>query len=664
MPLVNGANISVEQSEQDILLQLIRELNLAAKKPDKFEKWLLEGLKSTDSQTHHTDAWWKVMCLTGVDYFSTLGYQPGIAFLAANILSPVATLVLVIVTLFGALPAYCFVAERSPNGQGSVAMLEGLLPGWRGKTIVLLLLGFAATGFIITITLSAADATAHILENPLIPFWMHQKNRVLVTLLLITTLGAVFLKGFKEAIGISVWIVGIYLLLTNIIVGWGLWQIAAHPALLTDWVQKLVTNFGNGFNMLTTACLLFPSLALGLSGFETGVAVMPMVRGDATDTPQNPAGRIRNAKHLLTTAALIMSYYLVASSLVTTLLIPAELYKEGGEANGRALAYLAHTHLGEIFGTFYDFSTIMILWFAGASAIAGLLSLVPRYLPRYGMAPEWAGAVRPLVMFFTVIAYGVTVIFKADVDAQAGAYATGVLVLITSAALASAITSWQNHLPKKYLFSIISIVFIWTSIVNITQKPEGVRIALFFVLSILVTSFVSRAFRSTELRVETVTLDKKANEFINAACKSHWGEIRLLASRAGSTDLSEKEAHARMIHSIQAREGNFIFLEVETEDVSEFSDTVLEVTGHEIDGHHVLRCKSLAVPNAVAAILLHIRDKTKKNPHVYLGWTEGHPIVYTFKFIFFGEGETATLTREIIRNTEPNDIKRPLVHVA
>jgi hypothetical protein len=637
-------------------------------KKNPFRDWLLDGLKpAKQNQEHqgpHQDSWWKVMCLTGVDYFSTLGYQPGIAYLAAGILSPIATLVLVVVTLFGALPAYCFVAERSPNGQGSVAMLEGLLPGWRGKTIVLLLLGFAATGFIITITLSAADATAHILENPMIPVAWHNHNRVLVTLILLTSLGAVFLKGFKEAIGISVYIVGVYLLLTNIIVGWGLWQLTIHPELTQDWLHKLTTNFGSIFSMLGTACLLFPNLALGLSGFETGVAVMPMVRGDATDVPENQSGRIRNAKYLLTTAALIMSYFLVASSMVTTLLIPAELYKEGGAANGRALAYLAHTHLGEIFGSLYDFSTILILWFAGASAIAGLLSLVPRYLPRYGMAPDWAGAVRPLVLFFTLISYGVTFIFKADVDAQAGAYATGVLVLITSAALASAITSWQKGSQKRFVFTAISLVFIWTSIVNMTQRPEGVRIALFFVASILIVSFVSRALRSTELRVEEVKLDKKASEFITAATLEHWGEVRLLANRAGTGFLKEKEARARAIHSIQEREGNFIFLEVEAEDVSEFSDTVLEVTGHDIDGHHVLRCKSLAVPNAIAAVLLHVRDKTKKMPHVYFGWTEGHPIIYTFKFIFFGEGETATLTREIIRSTETNEYKRPLVHVA
>ncbi|MFM7528467.1 MAG: hypothetical protein ACKO63_08255, partial [Nodosilinea sp.] len=355
--------------------------------------------------------------------------------LAAGSLAPVATLILVLLTLFGALPIYRRVAAMSPHGEGSIAMLEHLLPWWQGKLFVLCLLGFVATDFIITITLSAADATAHIIENPLVPHFLSALP-VELTLVLVIVLGLVFLKGFREAIGLAVVLVGIYLLLNLVTITMGLQEIVRHPGVLQDWRTTLLTSHGNPLMLLALAALVFPKLALGLSGFETGVAVMPLVQGHSSDTSDQPRGRIRNTYRLLTTAAVIMSFFLTTSSLVTTLLIPAAAFQPGGPANGRALAYLAHDFLGDGFGTLYDLSTISILWFAGASAMAGLLSIVPRYLPRYGMAPSWTLATRPLVLIFTLIALVVTLIFRADVEAQGGAYATGVLVLMSSASLA------------------------------------------------------------------------------------------------------------------------------------------------------------------------------------------------------------------------------------
>jgi hypothetical protein len=628
-----------------------------------FKNWFLEGMKPGDDQVHHQDDWWRVMCLTGVDYFSTLGYQPGIAFLAAGILSPIATLILVLVTIFGALPTYCIVARESPNGQGSVAMLEKMLPGWQGKTLVLFLLGFAATAFIITITLSAADATAHIVENPLLtPLGWHN-HRVEVTLVLLTLLGALFLKGFKEAIGLSFFIVCAYLGLSAVILANGLFTIACHPNLITGWSASLFKEYQSPFMMLGISTLLFPKLALGLSGFETGVAVMPLVKGDPTDTPEDPAGRVRNARYLLITAGLIMSVYLVISSVVTTWLIPAPLFEVGGAANGRALAYLAHTQLGPIFGTCYDVSTILILWFAGASAIAGLLSLVPKYLPRYGMAPSWSAAIRPLVVFFTAAAYGVTILFKADVDAQAAAYATGVLVLITSAAVAATMSIWQTAVKWRLYFVVVTAIFVYTAFDNMAERPEGVQIALFFIVSILVASIVSRALRSTELRVDKIIWDERSKQFIQSALSECWGVIRILPHRSGMRDLKQKEELARNIHSIQNDEGNFIFLEVALSDASDFSSECLSVEGYEENGYKILRCSSPAVPNAIAAILLDIRSTTGKAPHAYFGWAEGHPLAYTLKYIFLGEGETAMITREIIRSVEPIEHLRPVIHV-
>lgn len=628
---------------------------------NRFRRWFFEGIRSTThSSPTHQDSWWKVMCLTGVDYFSTLGYQPGIAFLAAGILSPIATLIVVIVTLFGLVPLYSRVAKESPHGQGSVAMLEKLMPGWPGKTIVLVLLGFAATDFVITITLSAADATAHIVQNPLVSAWC--SDRVLVTFILLAILSAVFLKGFREAIGVSAACVGLYLLCNSVVAIVAIKEIILNPALLANWQTNIMHQHASVWSMIGVSLILFPKLALGMSGFETGVAVMPLVKGDANDDVEHPAGRIRNTRKLLLAAALIMAVLLMISSVVTTVLIPPELFKQGGAADGRALAYLAHQYLGEQFGTAYDVSTILILWFAGASALAGLLNLVPRYLPRYGMAPEWSRAQRPLVAFFTVVTCAVTLIFKADVDAQAGAYATGVLVLITSAALAVTLSAWKESLTKRYCFLAILLVFIYTSIANMIERPEGLHIASFFIGTILFTSIISRGIRSFEVRIDDVKFDPAAEKCIKDVLDTP-GQICLLAHRPGGSDYVEKEAETRKVHKLTNEEASFIFLEVTLRDPSQFTGDCLDVTGHEEHGFRVLRCEAPAIPNAIAAILLHLRDKTGTIPHAYFGWTEGNPIAYVIKYVFLGEGETAPVTREILREAEENPVRRPRVLV-
>lgn len=600
------------------------------------------------------------MCLTGVDYFSTLAYQPSIAFLAAGALSPIATFVLVLLTLFGALPMYSRVASMSPHGQGSILILEELFPRWKGKVIVLCLLGFAATDFVITITLSAADATAHLISNPLTPAWLD--HPILVTLLLLLALGAIFLKGFREAIALAVALVALYMALNCVIIVDGFLEILRRPEHLSMWKAALFAGHGNLMMMGAMAIILFPKLALGLSGFETGVAVMPLVRGDATDTEEAPLGRIRNTKKLLGTAALIMSALLLGSSFVTAVLIPADAFMPGHPADGRALAYLAHERFGSLFGTAYDISTISILWFAGASALAGLLNLVPRYLPRYGMAPEWARANRPLVVIITAITITVTIVFRASVDAQGGAYATGVLVLMSSAALAVAITAWrQSH--RWAVFLGITVVFAYTTITNVFERPEGIKIASLFIVTIIVTSLISRALRSTELRVTGIKPDEMAATFVESA--GHRGEaIRIIAHRPGDGSLGEyqeKLAEASDTHHLP--EGDpVLFLEVSPGDTSQFSE-ILKVEGVNVGPYRVLRCSSAAIPNAIAALLLYIRDRTGHIPHVYFGWTEGNPIAYLLKFLAFGEGDTAPVTREVLRQHETEPLRRPRVHV-
>ncbi|MDZ8031951.1 amino acid transporter [Nostoc sp. DedSLP04] len=629
--------------------------------------WLLEENRQEKKgpyrkeEAHRQHSWWQVMCLTGVDYFSTLGYQPGIAALAAGALSPIATLILVLLTLFGALPIYRRIAAESPHGEGSIAMLEHLLSWWQGKLLVLCLLGFVATDFIITITLSAADATAHIVENPLTPHWLHNQT-IAVTLILVALLGAVFLKGFREAIGIAVVLVGAYLLLNLIVVGLGVYQILNHTETIPNWQTALFARHSNPLMLIGISLIIFPKLALGLSGFETGVTVMPLVKGSSNSTSQHPKGRIRNTRKLLTTAALIMSFFLLTTSFITTLLIPPAEFASGGKANGRALAYLAHLYLGNGFGTIYDLSTISILWFAGASAMAGLLNIVPRYLPRYGMAPNWARVTRPLVLVYTAIAFVVTIIFKASVEAQGGAYATGVLVLITSAAFAVTLSAHRHRQKRaRLVFGIITLLFLYTTIVNIIERPEGIRIAGFFIGAIIFTSLVSRVWRSTELRAERIEIDELARQFF---AEDSQGTIRLIANRLNTGDVLEyfmKEKEVREDNHIPLNDP-ILFLEIHVSDASEFADVIV-VKGVQVGDYRILRAESAAVPNAIAALLLYIRDQTGKIPHAYFGWVEGNPIQYLLRFILFGEGDIAVVTREVLRRAEKNPQMRPGIHV-
>ena len=617
--------------------------------------WLLADLrlpKGVYNAAEPVHPWWRVMCLTGVDYFSTLGYQPGIAFLAAGVLSPIATLVLVLVTLFAALPIYRRVARSSPNGMGSIAMLERLFPEWGGKVFVLVLLGFATTDFIITMTLSAADAAAHFVHNPFTPKWL--TSQMSVTLMLLAILGAIFLKGFKEAIGIAVILVASYLSLNAIITVRGLFEVLRHPHLVIGWKNAVFAQHPNWLGIVGICLLLFPRLALGLSGFETGVSVMPLISGEDVEA------RIRNTQKLLVTAAGIMSIFLIATSLITTILIPPSAFADGGDANGRALAFLAHHYLGNIFGSVYDISTIFILAFAGASALAGLLNLIPRYLPRFGMAPEWTRAARPLVLVFLAVAFFVTVRFHANVDAQGGAYATGVLVLMTSAACAVTLSVWNTR--ARFPFLLVALIFVYTTVMNILERPEGLKISSFFIVTILFVSFVSRATRSTELRITGIELTPDAADILRTVGNQ---TVRFVPRRPRPRtreDFQRIDELLRTKHGLPAHE-KIVFVEVERTDASEFTEH-LKVQGKRVSNHCILCARSPMVANSLAALLIHAGKMTGSVPHIYFKWKEGNPVANMFRFLFLGEGDEAPLTHEVLRKAIPDVDRRPIVHVS
>ena len=632
-----------------------------------FSRWLLRdtvqpvGPESPEATTS-TNSWWKVMCLTGVDYFSTLSYLPAIAFVAAGALSPLATLLIVALTLLGMLPMYRRVAKESPHGPGSVAMLERLLPFWRGKVFVLVLLGFVATSWIITITLSSADATVHLLENPFMPEAL-SGQAVAITIVLLLILGGVFLLGFTEAVNVAIPLVAVFLALNAIVIVTGIVQIIEHPATIDAWMHAL-TSTGGGFSgILLPALIAFPLLVLGLSGFETGVSMMPLISAHGKTKEERLSSRIRNTRKLLTTAAVIMSVFLLTSSVVTTLLIPPAAFEEGGGANGRALAYLAHDFYGDGFGTVFDISSVLILWFAGASAMAGLINIVPRYLPSYGMAPDWSRAVRPVVLVYTGISIVITIGFNADVDAQAGAYATGILAMMVSGAVAVFISALRRRRRAASVgFAVLTAILVYALIANVIEQPDGITISIFFILGIIAVSIISRITRTTEIRADRIEFDETARRFIADSLR-YDGRLNIIANRPAAGDAAEyaeKEAAQRALNPVPGL-ADVLFLEITVVDPSDFRE-VLHVEGVGVGEHRVLRAGSPAAPNAIAAILIALRDETGVRPHAFFEWAEGNPLVHMIRYVLLGRGDTAPVVREILREAEKSN-ERPIIHV-
>jgi len=660
-------------------------------------------------------AWPWILCLIGVDYFSSLAYQPSIAFETAGYLAPLATVVVVLLTFLGALPVYAYVAGRSPHGQGAVGLLERLIPGWLGKFLIVILLGFAATDFVITRTLSVADAAEHIIHNPQ-PAWQHTLsflgspeqtaeyflprtlgervraywNRQLVVTILLSILGfifwAVFRKGFtRKVIKFSALVLVVYLALTAIIIGSGLAYLGSHGDILSTWWSKLSQGHwhpdrafvapGAWLAMAAICFLSFPKMALGLSGFELSMLVMPLVKGHAHDLPADPRTRVRHVRQLLFTAASIMAPYLIGSALVTTALIPAEALRTGQPASNRALAYLAHggtlvngdqgaglnALFGPSFGTLYDVVTIVILCLAGASVAIGLRDFVPHYLHRLGMELDWALKAGGVLYILNGVNLLVTVIFRASVTAQRGAYATSVLTLLSGAAVVAAIDvyrrrtgPWQRRVP--WTLVAISAIFCSSALAAIISGRNGLFIALGFVIAILLSSILSRTLRSTELRFSGF-------DFLDSQSHMLWDTLRylefpvLIPHRPGLESLSEKERAIRERHRL-GPEVPVVFIHAHLGDASDFYHQPVMEIGQE-EGRFVIDvCRCASIAHVIAAIALEL-SKVGKPPEIHFGWSNERPIEANLNFLLFGQGNIPWMVRDLIRKAEPNPERQP-----
>jgi hypothetical protein len=662
-----------------------------------------------------------VLCLIGLDYLSTLAYQPSIAYGAAGKLAPLVTVLVAAVTLFLALPLYWYIAGRSPHGGGSTALLERIVPGWVGKLLVVVLLSFGAVDLVFTRTFSAADAAEHLIHSPhsdwqqalnnvtregeqlrrQLPggvrrategYWNRPTVVTLIVLTLGTVVGLIFFRGYTRSfVRVAVVTVVVYLTLTLIVVVSGAVYLADHPQLVEAWWADVwAGNWKPGaapkpvadWTALAAACVpLFPFLALGLSGFELTLMSMPLVRGKPGDTHEKPRGRIRNTRLLLTVAAVTMSVYLLGSSLVTTVLIPASALTTDGQAKYRALAYLAHNGtlsdgapaaamnplFGLPFGTAYDISTVAILALAGLSVGVTLSAWVPPYLHRLGMEFDWSVKLGVLMYLLLAVKFAVVLYYKADLDAQRGAYLTSVLAVFAFAALTAVIDvrqkrmrlGWGKVFRVSPLFVLALVVFAGSGLFIASLRPTAVVLAGSFVAVILGVSILSRSWRCTELRFAGFVFADRASEY-------EWGRLKashfpILVPVRGTEALKEKEIEIRTRHRIPGTVP-VMFLQAELADPSEFTHRARVRIARE-DGRfviHVSRCVS--IPHAIAAAALELSSEGAV-PEVHFGWSAENPLTANLHFVLFGHGNVPWMVYTLIRRAKVPEDRKPRVIV-
>jgi hypothetical protein len=660
-----------------------------------------------DGPAPHAQPWPLVLCLVGVDYFSTLAYLPSIAVQAAGPLAPLAAAAVVAVTFLLALPVYWYVLGRAADGRGAAGLLEDRIPGWRGKLIVLTLLGFAAADFVITRSLSVADAAIHLLRNPhgrdliarLHPerlakgdyFWPLNhllqriaEPRVAVSLglsILSFTAWQILKRGVRRRILLLMAAAVLsFLALNGIVIVAGALHLAEHRELIEAWRQALpATRMGGAWPWLGIVLWSFPQMALGLSGFEMIMTVAPGVRGVRHSGHQTPAERIRNTRKLMVAAAVIMATYLLGAVAVTTLMIPHSELAPGGMAEHRALSYLAHGYsaashstpmaasplFGDPFGDIYDISAAVVLCLAGATVTMGLRNLLPHYLHRLGMDISWAGRVGVILHVLNVVVLLVTVVFRASPSSQQWAYATSVLVLLSGAALA-ALVDLSKTMSRgiKRILAIppvggVLAFFLAMTALTVWINQSGLAIALAFVAAILICSIISRWIRSTELRFEGF-------DFADDATRRRWQELChsdrpmiLAPHRPGLISLTKKRRALELDYRL-APSTPVVFVQAILGDTSNFYQKPLMSIQQE-EGLELIRVSScVSVSHVLAAICLEL-SRDGEPPEIIFGWSNEAPLAANLNFLLLGEGNIPWMVKALVRRALKDSPRQPRI---
>jgi hypothetical protein len=662
------------------------------------------GTRTLDEQSssHVGDRgnpWLLVLSLVGVDYFSTLAYLPSMAVEAAGPLAPVAAASVVGATFLLALPVYWYVIGRSAEGRGATGMLEAAIPGWRGKLAVLTLLGFAAADFVITRSLSLADAAIHINANPRgrhlfqslpqlvgdehgLPAPIESLVRTLIDPQVAVTLALTLLsfllwqvlkRGLtRRVLWVTACAVLAYLALTLFVIGSGLlhaWRAGALErgfAALFEEQERAPRHWT--WLWLSLAAWTFPQMVLGLSGFEMIMTIAPQVRGPEVRE------RVRNTRKLMLVAAVIMSLYLLGAVTATTLLVPRTELLFGGAARHRSLAYLAHGSplasgepataasplFGPTFGDLFDASTILMLVLAGATVTMSLRNLLPHYLQRLGMEMSWAGRVGAILHVLNLIVLLVTVVFRASPSSQQWAYSTSVLVLLTAASLAASQDLVRRKSRVVWLVPAVAATF-FLSMTGLTIfiNHSGLTIALAFVAAILVSSFISRWIRSTELRFEGF-------DFMDEATTARWEELRhsgakvLVPHRPGRISVAEKAASIQRDYRLDPAT-HVIFIEATLGDPSNFYQKPLMKIERDgaLEVIRVSQCVSIS--HVLAAICLELSRGRGEPPEIVFGWSHESPLAANLNFLLLGEGNVPWMVKELVRKAMPAEARQPRI---